>query len=175
VSEKLTKRSVLPVVTAKPVVKTVAKPVAKSATKPAAKAVAKPVVKAVARPAEPVIAQPIAESVPAVLKNFFRVSDSWELSEIQQCRLLRCPSAAVLRRYRAGQGPRLTPAQQKRIQIITGIHAALSKNGLTADRAYRWIHEARKEVPFKGETPVHFMMEGGVDALVEVAHLLSGR
>jgi len=121
------------------------------------------------------VAQPIAESVPAALKNFFRVADSWELSEIQQCRLLRCPSAAVLRRYRAGQGPRLTPAQQKRIQIITGIHAALSKNGLTADRAYRWIHEARKEVPFKGETPVHFMMEGGVDALVEVAHLLSGR
>ena len=122
-----------------------------------------------------IVPQPIAESVPAALKNFFRVSDSWELSEIQQCRLLRCPSAAVLRRYRAGQGPRLTPAQQKRIQIITGIHAALSKNGLTADRAYRWIHEARKEVPFKGETPVHFMMEGGVDALVEVAHLLSGR
>ena len=160
-SEKLTKRSVLPVV------KTAAKAVAKPGVKP----VAKPV----ARSAEPVVAQPIAESVPTVLKNFFRVSDSWELSEIQQCRLLRCPSAAVLRRYRAGQGPRLTPAQQKRIQIITGIHAALSKNGLTADRAYRWIHEARKEVPFKGETPVHFMMEGGVDALVEVAHLLSGR
>lgn len=119
--------------------------------------------------------QPIAERVPAVLKNYFRVADAWELSEIQQCRLLRCPSAAVLRRYRAGQGPRLTPAQQKRIQIITGIHAALSKNGLTADRAYRWIHEARKEAPFKGETPVHFMMEGGVDALIEVAHLLSGR
>ena len=158
-SEKLTKRSVLPVVTAK------------AAAKPGVKPVAKPV----ARSAEPVVAQPIAESVPTVLKNFFRVSDSWELSEIQQCRLLRCPSAAVLRRYRAGQGPRLTPAQQKRIQIITGIHAALSKNGLTADRAYRWIHEARKEVPFKGETPVHFMMEGGVDALVEVAHLLSGR
>ncbi len=119
--------------------------------------------------------QPIGENVPAVLKGFFRVSDSWELSEIQQCKLLRCPSTAVLRRYRAGQGPRLTPAQQKRIQIITGIHAALAKNGLTPDKAYRWIHEARKEVPFKGETPVHFMMEGGVDALIAVAHLLSGR
>lgn len=120
-------------------------------------------------------AQPIGENVPAALKNFFRVADAWELSEIQQCRLLRCPSAAVLRRYRAGQGPRLTPAQQKRIQIITGIQAALSKNGLTPDRAYRWIHEARRETPFKGETPVHFMMEGGVDALIAVAHLLSGR
>lgn len=113
--------------------------------------------------------------VPAALQGFFRVTDAWELSEIQTCRLLRCPSVAVLRRYRVGQGPRLTPAQQKRIQIITGIHAALAKNGMTGERAFRWVHEPRKEVPFKGETPVHYMMDGGVDALVAVAHLLSGR
>jgi hypothetical protein len=116
-----------------------------------------------------------AGKLPAALHAFFRVAEAWELSEIQQCRLLRCPSAAVLRRYRAGQGPRLTPAQQKRIQIVTGIHAALSKNGMSSDRAYRWIHEPRREAPFRGETPVHFMMDGGVDALVAVAHLLSGR
>jgi hypothetical protein len=120
-------------------------------------------------------AVPIAPGVPYALQAFFRVSDGWELSEIQQCRLLRCPSVAVLRRYRAGQGPRLTPTQQKRIQIVTGIHAALAKNGLSGDRAYRWIHEPRREAPFRGETPVHFMMDGGVEALVEVAHLLSGR
>jgi len=120
-------------------------------------------------------AAPLARGVPSALQAFFRVATGWELSEIQQCRLLRCPSVAVLRRYRAGQGPRLTPAQQKRIQIVTGIHAALAKNGLSGDRAYRWIHEPRREAPFRGETPVHYMMDGGVEALVEVAHLLSGR
>jgi hypothetical protein len=118
---------------------------------------------------------PANARVPAALQQFFRVTDAWELSEIQTCRLLRCPSVAVLRRYRAGQGPRLTPAQQKRIQIITGIHAALAKNGIAGERAFRWVHEPRREVPFKGETPVHYMMDGGVDALVAVAHLLSGR
>lgn len=118
---------------------------------------------------------PANARVPAALQQFFRVSDAWELSEIQTCRLLRCPSVAVLRRYRVGQGPRLTPAQQKRIQIITGIHAALAKNGIAGERAYRWVHEPRREAPFKGETPVHYMMDGGVDALVAVAHLLSGR
>ncbi len=121
-------------------------------------------------------AEPAAPAkLPPALQQFFRVTDAWELSEIQTCRLLRCPSVAVLQRYRAGQGPRLTPAQQKRIQIITGIHAALAKNGLTGERAFRWIHEPRREAPFKGETPVHYMMDGGVDALVAVAHLLSGR
>jgi hypothetical protein len=118
---------------------------------------------------------PATTRVPPALQAFFRVADAWELSEIQQCKLLRCPSAAVLRRYRAGQGPRLTPAQQKRIQIVTGIHAALAKNGLTGERGFRWVHEPRREVPFRGETPVHYMMDGGVDALVAVAHLLSGR
>ncbi|MCZ8131952.1 MAG: hypothetical protein O9284_11745 [Steroidobacteraceae bacterium] len=113
--------------------------------------------------------------LPPALQSFFRVTDAWELSEIQTCRLLRCPSVAVLRRYRVGQGPRLTPAQQKRIQIITGIHAALAKNGVTGERAFRWVHEPRRETPFKGETPIHYMMDGGVDALVTVAHLLSGR
>jgi len=113
--------------------------------------------------------------IPAALQGFFRVADAWELSEIQQCKLLRCPSAAVLRRYRVGQGPRLTPAQQKRIQIVTGIHAALAKNGMSGERGFRWVHEPRREAPFRGETPVHYMMDGGVDALVAVAHLLSGR
>jgi hypothetical protein len=113
--------------------------------------------------------------LPAALQAFFRVADAWELSEIQQCKLLRCPSSAVLRRYRLGQGPRLTPAQQKRIQIVTGIQAALLKNGMSGEKAFRWIHEPRREAPFKGETPVHYMMDGGVDALMAVAHLLSGR
>jgi len=121
-------------------------------------------------------AEPAAAGrIPPALQGFFRVADAWELSEIQQCKLLRCPSVAVLRRYRLGQGTRLTPAQQKRIQIVTGIHAALAKNGLTGERGFRWVHEPRRELPFKGETPVHYMMDGGVDALVAVAHLLSGR
>ncbi len=113
--------------------------------------------------------------LPAALHAFFRVADARELSEIKQCKLLRCPSSAVLRRYRVGQGPRLTAAQQKRIQIVTGIQAALSKNGMSSETAFRWVHEPRREAPFKGETPVHYMMDGGVDALVAVAHLLSGR
>ena len=120
-------------------------------------------------------AAPASGHIPAALQGFFRVADAWELTEIQQCKLLRCPSGAVLRRYRAGQGPRLTPAQQKRIQIIIGIHAALAKTGMTGERGFRWIHEPRAEKPFRGETPVHYMMDGGVDALVAVAHVLSGR
>ena len=30
-----------------------------------------------------------AARVPAALQSYFRVADAWELSEIQQCKLLR--------------------------------------------------------------------------------------
>ena len=110
---------------------------------------------------------------PPGLAAFFRLSDAWELSDLQQCKLLHCPSVAVLLRYRAGQGPRLTPIQQKRIALLAGIHAALGNRGVAGDRIWRWAHEPRREAPYKGETPVHFMMEGGVPAIVEVARLLS--
>jgi len=107
------------------------------------------------------------------LAAFFGVVDEWELSDIQICQLLKCPSVAVLKRYRLGQAPRLTPIQQKRIQIILGIQAALTRQGIVADRAFRYIHEPRREKPFKGETPIHFMMAGGVDGLLAVARLVS--
>jgi hypothetical protein len=107
------------------------------------------------------------------LAGFFAVVDAWELSDIQTCQLLKCPSVAVLRRYRLGQGPRLTPIQQKRIQLVIGIQAALVRQGIKADKAFRYIHEPRPEKPFKGDTPIHFMMHGGVDALLTVARLVS--
>ncbi len=110
---------------------------------------------------------------PPGLASFFRLSDAWELSDLQQCKLLHCPSVAVLVRYRAGQGPRLTAVQQKRIALLAGIHAALSNRGVAGDRVWRWAHESQKALPYKGETPVHFMMAGGVPAIVEVAKFLS--
>ena len=110
---------------------------------------------------------------PPGLASFFRLSDAWELSDLQQCKLLHCPSVAVLVRYRAGQGPRLTPVQQKRIALLAGCHAALSNRGVAGDRVWRWAHEPQKTLPYKGETPVHFMMAGGVPAIVEVTKFLS--
>ena len=110
---------------------------------------------------------------PPGLASFFRLSDAWELSDLQQCKLLHCPSVAVLVRYRAGQGPRLTAVQQKRIALLAGIHAALSNRGVAGDRVWRWAHEPQKTLPYKGETPVHFMRAGGEPASVEVAKFLS--
>ena len=45
------------------------------------------------------------------LKRFFAIADAWELSPLQQCRLLKIPSPQVLERYRMGQAPRGCAAQ----------------------------------------------------------------
>ena len=55
------------------------------------------------------------------LKRFFAIADAWELSPLQQCRLLKIPSPQVLERYRLGQAPRLSATQQERAALIANI------------------------------------------------------
>ena len=105
-----------------------------------------------------------------VLKRFFAIADAWELSPLQQCRLLRIPSPQVLERYRLGQAPRLSAAQQERAALIANIQNSL--NAEPQDRAWAWLHAPRGEPPFQGDTPLYFMLENGLPALREVARLL---
>ena len=58
----------------------------------------------------------------SALKRFFAIADAWELSPLQQCRLLKIPSPQVLERYRMGQAPRLSASQQERAALIVVNH-----------------------------------------------------
>jgi hypothetical protein len=57
-------------------------------------------------------------SARGALKRFFAIAELWELSPLQQCRLLKIPSPQVLARYRLGQAPRLSAVQQERAALI---------------------------------------------------------
>ena len=78
------------------------------------------------------------------LKRFFAIADAWELSPLQQCRLLKIPSPQVLARYRLGQAPRLSATQQERAALIANIQFSLVGEGDTKDRAWAWVHTPRK-------------------------------
>jgi hypothetical protein len=108
----------------------------------------------------------------AVLRRFFAIVDAWELSPLQQCRLLRIPSPQVLERYRLGQAPRLSASQQERAALVSNIQNSLSTDHGALDRAWAWLHAPRVEAPFAGDTPLYFMLEKGLPALREVARLL---
>src|ERR1700687_6296434 len=73
------------------------------------------------------------------LKRFFAIADAWELSPLQQCRLLRIPSPQVLARYRIGQAPRLSASQQERAALIARIQQSLLAESQHADRAWAWV------------------------------------
>ena len=106
------------------------------------------------------------------LKRFFSIVDAWELSPLQQCRLLRIPSPKVLERYRLGQAPRLSATQQERAALIANIQYSLAASGERKDRAWAWMHGPRAEPPFLGDSPLYFMLDNGLPALREVARLL---
>jgi hypothetical protein len=108
----------------------------------------------------------------SALKRFFTIADAWELSPLQQCRLLKIPSPQVLARYRLGQAPRLSAVQQERAALVANIHHSLSGESKDKDRAWAWVHAPQATAPFDGDSPLYFMLENGLPALREVARLL---
>ena len=106
------------------------------------------------------------------LQRFFLIADAWELSPLQQCRLLRIPSPQVLVRYRLGQAPRLSATQQERAALVASIQQSLLAESGLEDRAWAWMHSPQAVPPFHGDSPLYFMLEKGLPALREVARLL---
>ena len=108
----------------------------------------------------------------SILKRFFTIADVWELSPLQQCRLLKIPSPQVLERYRLGQSPRLSAVQQERAALVANIHNSLSTPAGSADRAWAFLHTPQENAPFEGDSPLYFMLEKGLPAMRELARLL---
>ena len=108
----------------------------------------------------------------SALKRFFAIADVWELSPLQQCRLLKIPSPQVLARYRLGQAPRLSATQQERAALIANIQHSLSHAPDSKEHAWAWVHAPQQGAPFEGDSPLYFMLENGLPALREVARML---
>ncbi len=121
---------------------------------------------------QPAARRTARNSSSGALKRFFAIADVWELSPLQQCRLLRIPSPQVLERYRLGQAPRLSAVQQERAALIANIHYSLTLESQNKDRAWAWVHAPRAGAPFEGDSPLYFMLEKGLPAMREVARLL---
>src|SRR6202046_1866920 len=102
---------------------------------------------------------PARHTSTSALKRFFAIADAWELSPLQQCRLLKIPSPQVLERYRLGQSPRLSAVQQERAALVANIHNSLSPAAGNADRAWAFLHTPQNGAPFGGDSPLYFMLE----------------
>jgi len=92
------------------------------------------------------------------LKRFFAIADAWELSPLQQCRLLKIP-LPKFGTLPHGQAPRLSATQQERAALIANIQYSLTAGTSLKDRAWAWVHAPRETSPFDGDSPLYFMLE----------------
>jgi hypothetical protein len=121
---------------------------------------------------QPASRHAVRQASTQLLQRFFLIADAWELSPLQQCRLLRIPSPQVLVRYRLGQAPRLSATQQERAALVASIQQSLLAEAGTPDRAWAWVHSPHAAPPCNGDSPLYFMLEKGLPALRELARML---
>jgi hypothetical protein len=121
---------------------------------------------------QPSTRRTVRHSTSSALKRFFAIAEDWELSPLQQCRLLRIPSPQVLARYRLGQSPRLSANQHERVALLISIQSSLNADAHVKDRAWAWVNAPQRSDPFEGDSPLYFMLENGLPALREVARML---
>jgi hypothetical protein len=80
----------------------------------------------------------------------------------------------VLERYRLGQGPRLSAAQQERAALVAHIQRSVAQDA-TPDQVWAWLHAPQSAAPFEGESPLYYLLENGLPGLREVARHLQRR
>ena len=112
-------------------------------------------------------------SRPAV-PAFFRIAEAWQLRDETARSLLGGVSNGVFYQMKSGQKKILDQDKLTRISLLLGIFKAL--NILYSRKlADAWVTLPNSNPMFKGETPLTYVIKGGVPALIRVRQLLDAR
>src|SRR5580693_10493968 len=111
---------------------------------------------------------------PSAVKAFLKIRDLWELRDEDARQLLGgISNGAFYELKRKGRGT-LDQDRLTRISILTGIFKGL--NILYSKKlADRWIQLPNENPMFEGETPLTYMIKGGLPSMVRVRQLLDSR
>jgi hypothetical protein len=111
---------------------------------------------------------------PAAVKAFLKIRELWELRNEDARQLLGGISNGAF--YELKRKARATLDQDRltRISILTGIFKAL--NILYSKKlADHWIQLPNDNPMFQGDSPLAYMMKGGLPAMLRVRQLLDAR
>lgn len=112
-------------------------------------------------------------SRPAV-PAFFRIAEAWQLRDETARSLLGGVSNGVFYQMKSGQKKILDQDKLTRVSLLLGVFKAL--NILYSRKlADAWVTLPNSNPMFKGETPLAYMIKGGVPALMRVQQLLDAR
>ena len=111
---------------------------------------------------------------PAAMKGFLKIRELWELRDEDARQLLGGVSNGAFYELKRKARGTLDQDRLTRISLLTGIFKAL--NILYSKKlADRWIQLPNDHPMFAGETPLSYVIKGGLPAMLRVRQLLDFR
>lgn len=111
---------------------------------------------------------------PAGVKAFLKIAKLWELRDEDARQLLGGMSNGAFYELKRSGGRLLDQDRLTRISLLTGVFKAL--NILYGKRlADRWVQLPNSNPMFGGETPLKYMIRGGLPAMLRIRQLLDAR
>ncbi|HTQ58869.1 MAG TPA: hypothetical protein VMI32_01495 [Candidatus Solibacter sp.] len=111
---------------------------------------------------------------PSAVRAFLKIRELWELRDLAARQLLGGMSNGAFYELKKKARGTLDQDRLTRISILTGIFKAL--NILYSKKlADRWIQLPNENSMFEGETPLTYMIRGGLPAMLRVRQLLDSR
>ncbi len=110
----------------------------------------------------------------AAIPAFFKLADAWSLRDEAARQLLGGISNGAFYQLKRGDKRSLDQDKLTRISLLLGIFRAL--NVLYSRRlADSWVGLANTNPMFQGQTPLDYMVKGGLPAFLRVRQLLDAR
>jgi len=111
---------------------------------------------------------------PPAVRAFFKIAEAWSLKDESARQLIGGVSNGVFYQLKQGREKTLDQDKLTRISLLLGIFKAL--NILYSRKlADSWINLPNANAMFQGETPLLYMIKGGLPAMMRVRQLLDGR
>jgi hypothetical protein len=111
---------------------------------------------------------------PPAAKAFLKIRELWELRDADARRVLGGMSNGAFYEWKRKARALLDQDRLTRISVLAGIFKAL--NILYSKKlADSWVQLPNQNPMFEGETPLIYMMKGGLPAMLRVRQLLDSR
>ena len=111
---------------------------------------------------------------PSAVRAFLKISELWELRDEDARQLLGGMSNGAFYELKRKARGTLDQDRLTRISILTGIFKGL--NILYSKKlADRWIQLPNENPMFEGETPLTYLIKGGLPAMLRVRQLVDSR
>lgn len=107
------------------------------------------------------------------LRTFFNIAEAWDLSEVEQMKLLGLDSRSTLQNWKRGEVAALGKDALERISYIFGIFKGLQI--LVPQTADQWVRKPNKANVFGGGSAIDRMASGNVSDLYVVRQYIDGQ